>query len=326
MISVIVPVYKAEKYLHRCVDSILAQNYTDFELLLIDDGSPDRCGVICDEYATKDNRVRVFHKVNGGVSSARNLGLDAARGEWVTFVDSDDYVNPDFLKSLYTEHDADLIVGSFRTIGSDEKWDGVIEQKHYNRVLIEKNVVDLSLKIHFYTPWAKLFNLNIIKNNCLHFDEKIHSGEDWLFVLNYLVYISSLRTCSSPYYYYERGNMDGLSQNCRGFDEYFYSMSAFYEVTNLMKKVYGDGVKVIYLNSLAGFCVKQCQYLYSSKESVSCKLKKLRQMQKDVHLNSLFKDSSILWRRKVRLFHLLMSNRFLLTSLVYLYMLNGKIY
>lgn len=83
-ISVIVPVYNTEKYLHRCVDSILAQTFTDFELLLIDDGSTDSSGAICDEYAQKDSRVRVFHKENGGASSARNLGLDNATGEWIT--------------------------------------------------------------------------------------------------------------------------------------------------------------------------------------------------------------------------------------------------
>ena len=92
-ISVIVPVYKAEAYLHRCVDSILAQTFQDFEVLLIDDGSPDRSGEICDEYARKDKRVRVFHKENGGVSSARNMGLDNARGEYVCFVDSDDWLD-----------------------------------------------------------------------------------------------------------------------------------------------------------------------------------------------------------------------------------------
>lgn len=96
-VSIIVPVYKAEKYLNRCIDSILAQTFTDWELLLIDDGSTDRSGDICDEYAKKDTRIRVFHKENGGVSSARNLGLDSAQGEWVTFIDADDYILPDFL-------------------------------------------------------------------------------------------------------------------------------------------------------------------------------------------------------------------------------------
>ena len=91
-ISVIIPVYNAEKYLYRCIDSVLVQTFTNWELLLIDDGSKDSSGVICDEYAAKDARVRVFHKENGGVSSARNLGLDNARGEWVAFVDSDDYI------------------------------------------------------------------------------------------------------------------------------------------------------------------------------------------------------------------------------------------
>ena len=96
-ISVIVPVYKTEAYLHRCVDSILAQTFQDFEVLLIDDGSPDRSGEICDVYAQKDRRVRVFHKENGGVSSARNCGLDNAKGEWICFVDSDDFLDTTYL-------------------------------------------------------------------------------------------------------------------------------------------------------------------------------------------------------------------------------------
>ena len=96
-ISVIVPVYNVEKYLCRCIDSILAQTFTDFELLLIDDGSKDSSGEICEEYAGKDARIRVFHRQNGGVSTARNLGIDKAKGEWIYFVDSDDVVLPSAL-------------------------------------------------------------------------------------------------------------------------------------------------------------------------------------------------------------------------------------
>ncbi len=96
-VSVIVPVYKVEPYLRRCVDSILAQTFTDFELILVDDGSPDNCGAICDEYAEKDSRVKVIHKKNGGVSSARNMGLDAARGEYIYFCDGDDYIEKELL-------------------------------------------------------------------------------------------------------------------------------------------------------------------------------------------------------------------------------------
>ena len=115
-ISIIVPVYKAEKYLNRCVDSILAQTFTDWELLLIDDGSPDRSGEICDEYAKKDSRIRVIHKENGGVSSARQRGLDESVGEYTIHADPDDWVEPEMLDELYKkakEEDADMVICDF---------------------------------------------------------------------------------------------------------------------------------------------------------------------------------------------------------------------
>ena len=111
MISVIVPIYKVEKYLRDCVDSILAQSYTDFELILVDDGSPDRCGEICEEYARKYPRVRVIHQENQGLSGARNAGMDVAKGEFLTFIDSDDMVSPEYLSTLLQaleDSDADL--------------------------------------------------------------------------------------------------------------------------------------------------------------------------------------------------------------------------
>ena len=123
-ISIIVPVYKAEPYLHRCIDSILAQTFTDWELLLIDDGSPDSSGEICDEYASRDSRIQVFHKENGGVSSARNMGLDSMRGEYVTFVDADDCLYVDALE-VFMAH----IV----------KYDLDFAQCEFNRIFDEKN-------------------------------------------------------------------------------------------------------------------------------------------------------------------------------------------
>ncbi|MBR5804068.1 MAG: glycosyltransferase [Bacteroidaceae bacterium] len=95
-LSIIVPVYKVEKYLSECIDSILSQTFTNYELILIDDGSPDRCGIICDDYARKDNRIRVIHQKNGGLSAARNAGLDVAQGEYIAFVDSDDFIAHDY--------------------------------------------------------------------------------------------------------------------------------------------------------------------------------------------------------------------------------------
>lgn len=116
MISIIVPVYKVEPYLRQCVDSILNQTYRDIEVLLIDDGSPDRCGEICDEYAKKDQRIRVFHTENKGLSAARNLGLREAKGEYIGFVDSDDWIEPDMYEVLLKrmqETGADISVCSF---------------------------------------------------------------------------------------------------------------------------------------------------------------------------------------------------------------------
>lgn len=116
MISVIVPVYNVEPYLRECIDSILAQTYTDFELILVDDGSPDKCGEICDEYAAKDSRIRVIHQENGGLSAARNAGLDIAQGEYVTFVDSDDVVHPNYLSCLHEailQNNAEIVIGRF---------------------------------------------------------------------------------------------------------------------------------------------------------------------------------------------------------------------
>ena len=124
-ISIIVPVYKVEQYLPKCINSILAQTYQYWELLLIDDGSPDNSGKICDEFAQKDERIRIFHKKNGGVSSARNLGLDYAEGDYVMFVDSDDWLSNDCLRVCVHEVEANkldaLQFGFISVISNNEK-------------------------------------------------------------------------------------------------------------------------------------------------------------------------------------------------------------
>lgn len=111
LITIIVPCYNVERYIHKCVDTILAQTYDNLEIFLVDDGSPDRCGEICDEYARKDNRIKVIHKQNGGLSDARNVAIDVAQGEYIVFVDSDDFVAPDYVETLYrlvSQNDAEM--------------------------------------------------------------------------------------------------------------------------------------------------------------------------------------------------------------------------
>lgn len=208
-VSIIVPVYNAENYLRRCVDSILSQTFSDFEILLIDDGSLDCSGVICDEFKSIDSRVRVFHKDNGGVSSARNHGLDKAEGEWIAFVDSDDYVAPNFCDVLLENKGEDLIVASFEAFGefSERKIikDSSCSKTHLSRILHEY----LSSP-HFSTPWGKFFKKDIIEVNKLRFIINIDSTEDTLFMYEYLLYVNSIRTKNDVIYYY-RQTSGGLS-------------------------------------------------------------------------------------------------------------------
>lgn len=146
MISVVVPVYKVEKYLDKCVQSILAQTYKDFELILVDDGSPDSCPGMCDEYAKKDKRIRVIHKENGGLSDARNHGIDVAKGNYITFIDSDDYVSMDYLEvlvGLHNKYNADICVGGISTFYEDEAPTcyGDIKEKVFTGIEALKNML-----------------------------------------------------------------------------------------------------------------------------------------------------------------------------------------
>lgn len=206
-ISVIVPVYNVEQYLCRCVDSILAQTFPDFELLLIDDGSKDRSGEICDEYAGKDERVRVFHKENGGVSSARNLGIDNAKGEWISFIDADDRILPEFLQSLIETADEsdELIVGGNTYFGEEEgetvpPENIVVKREHFKDYIF--NDSEWTWQRIFYVVWGKLFRLNIIKENKLKFDINMIRSEDTTFMLIYMTKIESVKFCSVKNYSY----------------------------------------------------------------------------------------------------------------------------
>lgn len=197
-ISVIVPIYKVELYLHRCINSLLTQTFSDFEILLIDDGSPDGSGEICEEYARKDSRVRVFHKENGGVSSARNLGLKECRGEWIAFVDADDYVDANYLSIDEKYSDADVIEKSFTTVWEDTKReeykifsDGMLSQKKIYYYFVNKRNNAL---------WNKLFSRKLIAST--RFDVSVSIGEDFLFFLSLIPRIKRYAFSAEGRYYY----------------------------------------------------------------------------------------------------------------------------
>lgn len=205
LISIIVPVYNAESTLNNCVDSIVHQKFTDWELLLVDDGSSDYSGRICDEYAAKDSRIKVFHKENGGVSSARNLGLDNACGEWITFCDSDDFVYSDWLNN-YVENianDIDLICQGFECDGIlvDELKETKVFGLSY-RGNVREGVLLLDEIHSLGYIWVKLFRRNVIDKNNLRFDVSFNYWEDQEFCFRYFCYIKNIVCTDKVGYFY----------------------------------------------------------------------------------------------------------------------------
>lgn len=203
-LSVIVPVYKVEKYIHKCVDSILNQTFTDFELILVDDGSPDKCGEICDEYAKKDARVRVIHKENGGLSDARNFGIDAAKGEIKGFVDSDDIIDASMYGDMIgymDEHDLDVVCADTYVVRNDKKK----FNPRYNKDMIfegrnaVKEILDGTLD---NAAWNKIYKRSVIG------DVRYPKGQIYEDVATtYKFVFAAKRTgylCRPFYYYFKR--------------------------------------------------------------------------------------------------------------------------
>ena len=205
-LSVIVPVYKVEAYLPACIDSILSQTARDLELILIDDGSPDNCGRICDEYAARDPRVLVIHQENRGVSAARNAGLRAASGDFIGFVDPDDWIMPEMLAALLEaarEKDAQIAVCGFTFC--DEKGDPLYTQAvpegSYDREALLLSIYGMPNRLHG-SMCNKLFSRGLLDG--LWFDESVTIGEDWLML--YECYCRTDRAVTVPEcFYYVRG-------------------------------------------------------------------------------------------------------------------------
>lgn len=204
-LSIIIPVYNAEEYLDRCLVSIMEQSFGSYEVILVDDGSTDSSPLICDRYSSTDPRFRTIHKKNGGVSSARNAGLDLAKGEFVMFVDSDDVLLPDAIdRMLEGVLNEDLVLGGFTAfIGGvphkevlpfRSKVYGVAEMHFFFEDNIRKNCEMLD------APWAKMFRRKTIGD--LRFCTELHYAEDKLFVFGFLTRCRSARTCPVPVYGY----------------------------------------------------------------------------------------------------------------------------
>ena len=201
LISVIVPIYNVEEYLKKCIDSIINQTYTNIEIILVDDGSTDNCGTICDEYSQKDDRIKVIHKENGGLSDARNAGIEIATGKFLTFIDSDDFIEEGYIELLYNtieEYDADLSIASHRVI-----YDKTIMDKSTNeefcgdsKLILEKILYDDGVDL---SAWGKLYKVELFK--------EVRYPKDRLFEDSATTYklidlSNKIAVCSKPVYNY----------------------------------------------------------------------------------------------------------------------------
>ena len=261
MITVIIPVYKAEPYIRKCLESIINQTYTNLEILVVDDGSPDACPMICDEYQKKDRRVKVIHKTNGGVSSARNVALEIASGEYIAFVDADDWIDINYFSEL-VQYEADVIVSTNTTTS------GLFHVSE-----IKANYYSWG---GFVGPCEKLYKRNKIKN--IVFREDIPVGEDILFNLEVLKKIETIYYCKYKGYHITN-NPESLTRSKR--NAYDYQLDEEWQKKwgeahrlalleagieqELTTEVNKNGCSVWIYQKIKNYCYSDCPHNYKEK-------------------------------------------------------------
>lgn len=237
LVSIIVPIFNAGQYLEQCLDSLLRQSYQKFELLLIDDGSTDNSGMICDQYKLLDSRIKVFHVENGGVCKARNIGIKETKGEYVLFVDADDILLVDGIEKLVTARmfsKADLILGNCKSIMNghlNNLIDNTNQELHGDKIFKE---------IKHFALWGYLFDAGLIKKHALLFVEGLAYSEDLVFICNYLIYVSKVYLLDKDVYYY-RINPSSVSNNKKYYKKIVNQFRAFYFLDKLGEK-YKDNI------------------------------------------------------------------------------------
>ncbi len=238
LISVIVPVYNVEQYLNKCVDSIINQTYKNLEIILVDDGSPDRCGEICDEYAEKDDRVKVIHKENGGQGSARNMGLDICKGEYIAFVDSDDWIDLDMYECMMSdllEYAADLSMCNFwivngEKISAEDGCEDVIVMN--NKQLMEFYYSDSRMNT---SPCNKLYKKDLWEG--LRYPENVFREDELILYKVLLKADKTVHTGLPKYFYYIR---TGSSEHSGFSPKYLISCESIDRQAEEVLRIYPD--------------------------------------------------------------------------------------
>lgn len=241
LVSIIVPVYNVEKYLEKCIESIINQSYKNIEIILVDDGSQDKSSKICDEYKLKDNRIITIHKKNGGVSTARNIGLKKAKGKYIQFIDSDDYIEKNMVEVLVKSLDNteyDLAICGIRTFCKDkrlseEKLD--LEKKVYSFEQYLDILHKVKLGLICGSPVNKLYINSIIKSNSIKFMENISYAEDFMFNMEYLKYVNliNVENLNNSLYNYRKEERESLTSKKR-------NIQSWWKVQNIVYKSYKE--------------------------------------------------------------------------------------
>ena len=258
-VSVIVPIYNSAQYLRKCIDSILVQSYRDLELLLINDGSEDASGAICDDYAQIDHRVRVFHQENSGVSAARNLGLEKHNGTHFLFIDSDDYVQSEYLEELMKYRDCDLVQCSTLAEPTGSSYlfdDSYFVGKHGIRQCLSKYIYP-----ELTVPFGRLYRSAIQRENRLFFDTCLYSGEDTLWVSQYLLYVRSVRTSSYAGYVYVHHMGEHLSQKAISYEHLERTLKCLVSTYSSLETRYSLDLTRTRLSAIAYFYHRYIMHL-----------------------------------------------------------------
>lgn len=240
-VSIIIPVFNTdERKLRRCFNSVSAQHFKDFECLVVDDGSRRSVADLCDEYAVTDHRYKVIHKANGGVSSARNMGLDAARGTWIVFIDSDDYVEPRHLSLLISKSsdEVDLVLASFRFIHPNHSTEHQYESCNYIGKKDVSHFICHTDFLRYQIPWDKMYRRSVIKEHNIKFDELLTLSEDRLFCYESLIYISGIATVSEITYIHDGTDTTSLSYRMPHANMQKHLYKRISDATSMIKNIY----------------------------------------------------------------------------------------
>lgn len=316
LVSVVVPVYKVEKYLKRCVNSIIAQSYANLEIILIDDGSPDNCPELCDYYVGIDSRVRVIHKNNAGVSAARNTGILNSTGEYILFVDSDDYIKESMVENMIAEmkeSETDVCVCGFESIDSSNR---INNYKQMNasysgcfKKFVDVNFIELYDQFLINPPWNKLIRKRVLIENNIEFYESLSINEDVLFSIQVLHKCNRLSVIKDCYYSYCQNDQPNSLTNKfhpNGLDSCFLLKDALIECL-ADKKSSIDTLRVMkdrMFLKFIGFIIAMYKLSNYSNEKCYQVLKQLINDERFYELIDYVEFNGLRLRRKVGVFAL----------------------